>query len=55
MFTAAKLRIRNKIVSPQCLALRQFGNFELYHPIPPRYFLVKYELNTVQFREKVLD
>ena len=34
---------------------RQFGNFELYHPIPPRYFLVKYELDQRKFREKVLD
>ena len=35
--------------------VRHFGNFEQFHPIPPRYFLVKYELNVKQFREKVLD
>ena len=27
----------------------------MYHPIPPRYFLVKYELDQRKFREKVLD
>ena len=34
---------------------RFFGNFEQFHPIPPRYFLVKYELDQKQFREKVID
>ena len=34
---------------------RFFGNFELFHPIPPRYFLVRYELDQRQLREKILD
>ena len=39
----------------QVLAKRAFGNFEQFHPIPPRYFLVKYQLNQREFREKILD
>ena len=26
-------------------AVRAFGNFEQVYPVPPRYFLVKYELD----------
>ena len=50
MFTAGIRRRLNPTI-----AQRHFGNFELYHPIPPRYFLVKYELDQRQFREKVID
>ena len=38
-----------------CNQVRSFGNFEQAHPIPPRYFLVKYQIDQRQFREKVLD
>ena len=39
----------------QSVQTRLFGNFELYNPIPPRYFLVKYVLDERVFREKILD
>ena len=46
-----------KLVEQRASALprRTFGNFEQFHPIPPRYFLVKYELDQRKFREEVLD
>ena len=50
----------NRVVVPkssQVLALqkRLFGSFEQFNPIPPRYFLVKYELDQRQLREKIIE
>ena len=49
------MRLRKPVGLSNNAIKRSFGNFELFHPIPPRYFLVKYEIDQKQFREKVLD
>ena len=49
MFRKPSITLFNRV------SKRSFGNFEQVHPIPPRYFLVKYEIDQKQFREKILD
>lgn len=34
---------------------RLFGSFELHHPVPPRYFRLKYELDQRAYREKFTE
>ena len=39
------MRLRKPVGLTNNAIKRSFGNFELFHPIPPRYFLVKYEID----------
>ena len=37
------------------VAQRRFGNFEQHATIPPRYFLVTYEINGKEYTKQVDD